>query len=56
MTRPDLDVLLDETIIDVVTLSKKDRDRLIDALVEVLIGDPGLELDDEDEDEEAEPS
>lgn len=58
MTREELDTLLDETINEVVTLSKKDRDRLIDVLVEALTSSsgPGLELDDEDEDEEEEPS
>lgn len=52
MNRAQLDSLLDETILEVTSLNKKEKDRLIDALVEVLTSEVGVELDEEEVDED----
>lgn len=52
MNRLQLDALLEETIVEVVTLSKKDRDSLIDALLEMLSSEGIVEIDEDEDDED----
>ncbi len=52
MTRLELEDQLEEVIFDAsVELAKKDRNRLIDALVEHLVFEGMVELDEDEEDE-----
>ena len=54
MTRKELEDGLDVVVIEAVTLSKKDRDRLVDLLADHVVEELGIELDEEVQDEEEE--
>ena len=52
MTRTELEAELDTLIIETATLSKKDRDRLVGALTDFLVDDMGLDIEEEEFEEE----
>jgi len=56
MTRDDLTSELDVVVVETATLSKKDRDRLVDAIADFVVDELGIELEEvndvDDPDEE----
>lgn len=52
MKRAKLEELLDDVMKETVELDKKDRNRLIDATIQMLTEETDVTLDDEDEDDE----
>ncbi len=54
MTREELETELDTVVVETASLSKKDRDRLVDAITAYVIEELGVEVDEEEEDEEEE--
>jgi len=49
MDRHELESQLEEVILESATVSRKDRDRLVENLIDYLSGELGLDLDDEEE-------
>lgn len=54
MTREELESELDVVVIETASLSKKDRDRLVSALVDFMIDELSVEVDEEEEETEEE--
>ena len=51
MTRDELTSELDTVVVETCTISKKDRDRLVDAIADFMVEETGFELDEEDDDD-----
>ncbi len=51
MTRAELETELDTVVVETATLSKKDRDRLVDALATFVVDELGVEVEEEEEEE-----
>lgn len=49
MERHELESQLEEVVIESATISRKDRDRLIENLVDYLVSELAIELDEEEE-------
>ncbi len=54
MTREELETELDTVVLETASLSKKDRDRLVDALADFVVDELAVEIDEEEEDTEEE--